>query len=36
MLGLAARSLVESAYSWEQRLAPLADLVAPAPRRAAA
>jgi sugar transferase (PEP-CTERM/EpsH1 system associated) len=35
-LGRAARMLVERTYSWQQRLAPLADIVRPSPRKAAA
>jgi sugar transferase (PEP-CTERM/EpsH1 system associated) len=35
-MGIAARSLVESTYGWDQRLAPLADLVALSGRKAAA
>ena len=35
-LGANARGLVTQSYSWESRLAPLADMVAPAGRKAAA
>ncbi|MBX3561998.1 MAG: TIGR03087 family PEP-CTERM/XrtA system glycosyltransferase [Sphingomonas sp.] len=35
-LGVSARKLVETSYSWNSRLAPLADIVAPHGRKAAA
>lgn len=35
-LGMAARRRVEAGYSWDQRLAPLAGMVAPSNRKAAA
>lgn len=35
-LGASARKLVEASYSWESRLAPLAEIVAPQGRKAAA
>lgn len=35
-LGASARKLVETSYSWNSRLAPLADIVAPQGRKAAA